>query len=539
MPKRLRPSAAKAAHTPLFDLLRRIIRTAACSLTPNSPPADEVIEMRDQFQQTRRQFIKNAGIATAALGAGAMLPACRTLQAAGTNVRVAIIGAGMAGLSAAWELHQAGITPAIFEASERTGGRIFTAKNIMAPGLTTELGGEFIDSTHTEMLRLIKEFELPLLDTQQESESSLVHELFYFNGGIYSEAEVIADFKPLVARIQQDYDLLPEVVDFQHTEGRDLDNQSIGDYLSAIGATGRLRKLLEVAYITEYGLELDQQSAINFLLLIGADLTPAENTFAIFGASDERFKVQGGNQRVPDAIAARLADHITTGQTLEAIRPEGSNRFTLSFQQGNGGAKEVHADIVLLTLPFSVLRSVDLSKLNLPAVKRRAIAELGYGTNAKLMVGLNSRPWREQGFAGYCFTDEAVQMGWDNSQLQPGSAGGFTMFSGGNAGITVGEGTAEFQAKRLLPGVEKIFPGFTAQLNGNTERFHWPSNRFALGSYSCYKPGQWTAFAGAEKMPVGNLFFAGEHCSYDFQGFMEGAAATGKEAAEKILAVVK
>ncbi|MCC7438852.1 MAG: FAD-dependent oxidoreductase [Armatimonadetes bacterium] len=435
MPKLLRSSAAKTAHTPLFDLLRRIIRTAASSLTPNAPPADELLEMRHQFQQTRRQFIKTAGIATAAIGAGAMIPACRTLRPTSSSVRVAIIGAGMAGLNAAWELQQAGITPAIFEASGRAGGRMFTANNIMAPGLTTELGGEFIDSTHTEMLRLIKEFDLPLLDTQQASESNLVHEVFYFNGGIYTEAEVIADFTPLAARIKQDYDLLPEVLDFQHPENAGLDNQSIGDYLSIIGATGRLRKLLEVAYITEYGLDIDQQSAINFLLLIGADLNPEENTFAIFGTSDERFKVQGGNQRVPDAIAAKLAHHISIGHTLEAIRPEGGNRFALFFQQGNGGVKEIHADVVILTLPFSVLRSVDLSKLDIPAVKRRAIAELGYGTNAKLMVGLNSRPWREQGFAGYCFTDEAVQMGWDNSQLQPGNSGGFTMFSGGTPGI--------------------------------------------------------------------------------------------------------
>lgn len=539
MPKLLRPSVSKTAHTPLFDLLRRIIRTAAQSLKQNNPPADELIAMRKEFQQTRRDFIKTAGLATMAIGAGTFVPACRTFRSTNNHVRIAIVGAGMAGLSAAWELQRAGVESTIFEASNRTGGRIYTARDIMAPGLTTELGGEFIDSTHAQMLSLIKEFELPLYDTQQASESDLIHELFYFDGKIYTETEVINDFKPLAARIKDDYDSLPEILDFQHPEGSIFDNQSIGDYLDNIGATGRLRKLLEVAYITEYGLEIDQQSAINFLLLIGADLEPAESTFTIFGASDERFKIQGGNQRVADSIATRLADYIKTEHTLEAIRPDGSNGFTLTFQQGNGGVKEIYADIAILTLPFSILRSVDLSKLELPAVKRRAIAELGYGTNAKLMVGMNSRPWRAQGFAGYCFTDESVQMGWDNSQLQPGTAGGFTMFSGGTAGITVGEGTADFQAKKLLPGIEKIFPKFASQLNGNVERFHWPSNRFVLGSYSCYKPGQWTAFAGAEKMTVGNLFFAGEHCSYDFQGFMEGAAGTGKEVAEKIIAVIK
>ncbi|MGE4055195.1 MAG: FAD-dependent oxidoreductase, partial [Vicinamibacterales bacterium] len=74
--------------------------------------------------------------------------------------------------------------------------------------------------------------------------------------------------------------------------------------------------------------------------------------------------------------------------------------------------------------------------------------------------------------------------------------------------------------------------------NGRVSRFHWPTHPWTKASYSCYRPGQWTTIAGAEGLPVGNLFFAGEHCSYDFQGYMNGAAQSGADTARAIMAAV-
>jgi monoamine oxidase len=66
---------------------------------------------------------------------------------------------------------------------------------------------------------------------------------------------------------------------------------------------------------------------------------------------------------------------------------------------------------------------------------------------------------------------------------------------------------------------------------------HWPSNPLTRGSYTCYRPGQFTTIAGHEGTPVGNLYFAGEHTNsfYEWQGFMEGAALSGIDAAQQIL----
>lgn len=188
---------------------------------------------------------------------------------------------------------------------------------------------------------------------------------------------------------------------------------------------------------------------------------------------------------------------------------------------------------MLLTLPFTLLREVDI-RAALPPTKRRAINELGYGTNVKLILGFQSRFWRVQGYNGDFFTDEPSQSGWDSSRLQAGATGSLTLFLDGTPGIQVGQGTPYSQAAAFLPGVERLFPGAAAQYTGNAVRFYWPGYPFVKGSYSCWKVGQYTSIAGAEFEPAGRLFFAGEHTSINYQGYMNGGAETGRRAARLI-----
>jgi monoamine oxidase len=260
--------------------------------------------------------------------------------------------------------------------------------------------------------------------------------------------------------------------------------------------------------------------------------TQLNDGFEIFGESDERYKVRGGNQQITDRLAQMMASQIHREHRLVAIR-EGTRGYRLTFERAGGGQVEVQADFVLLTLPFTLLREVDI-QVALPPVKRRAIDELGYGTNAKLILGFARRFWRDQGWNGDFFTDEPFQSGWDSSRLQVGSAGSLTLFLGGTPGVQVGQGTPHSQAAAFLPGVERLFPGATTHYTGNAVRFHWPSYPYAKGSYSCWKVGQYTSIAGAEFEPVGRLFFAGEHTSIDYQGYMNGGAETGRRAARLI-----
>jgi monoamine oxidase len=112
----------------------------------------------------------------------------------------------------------------------------------------------------------------------------------------------------------------------------------------------------------------------------------------------------------------------------------------------------------------------------------------------------------------------------------------FTVFLGGGESIALGQRDAAHHAQRFAAMADSVFPGFEAQWTGMSRRIHWPSEPLALGSYTCYRPGQWTAFGSAEATPLrGGLYFAGEHCATDSQGYMNGAAETGRRAALQIL----
>jgi monoamine oxidase len=513
------------ARTPLFSLVRRSLRLAARASRPGSLPLDDLLDER--FNPSRRIFLKASAAAGALMTAPDLFTAFA--QSGSTRPRTAVVGAGVAGLNCAYKLQKAGVPVTVFEAAGRTGGRMLTAKDIMAPGLTTEMGGEFIDSGHEEMLNLVREFKLGMWDFQ--TLTGVKDEAFFFNGSHRTEAQVIREFIPLAAKIAADSESLGDEVSYRdHGNGEKLDRTSIAEYLDNIGARGWIRDLLEVAYVTEYGLEADQQSSLNLIMLIGTD---TESGFEAFGESDERYTVKGGNQRVVDELAKRVGTAIQMRHRLTAVAAKGAG-YVLTFESG-GKPVDYTFDTVVIAIPFTMLREVDI-RVPLPAVKRKAINELGYGNNAKVLAGFASRRWKALGYGGNTLTDEPFQLCWDNAALQPGTASGITFYSGGSRALDAGRGTAKEALERYLPGFEKVYPGSRAQLNGKVSRFHWPTNPFVKAAYACYKPGQWTTIGGAEGESVGNLHFAGEHTSVDFQGYMNGGAQSGADAAKAVMA---
>lgn len=522
-------------RTPLFETLRSSLDLARLANQRGAPPVDELVEMHATGSDiSRRQFMKSSAAAAFAVVSGGLLrnfpvPPKDTLPS------IAVVGAGMAGLNAAYKLSRAGLRSTVYEASGRPGGRIYTARDAVGAGLTTEMGGEFIDSIHTDMLGLVQLLGLKLVDLRA-GVSDLIRETYFFGLTHRTVAEVVEAFQPVAAQMQADLDTLGDLVDFEHEGGATtLDNTSIAQYLDQVGASGWFRQLLDVAYVTEYGAESDQQSSLNLLYLISTDIS--EGQFEVFGASDERYSIKGGNQQVVDALARMLEDQIRYEHRLEAIESKGMG-YTLTFAGPNGSATEVAADIVILCIPFTILRQVDM-RVYLPDFKRKAINELGYGTSAKVVVGFKHPIWRQQGYGGNIFTDEIFQSSWDSTIGQELPEAGLTLFLGGQRGLESGQGTANEQANHLMGGVEHALPGANAARNGKVARFHWPSYPWAQGGYACYKPGQWTTIAGAEIKPLDNLFFAGEHCSYDFQGYMNGAAESGRRAATAVMHAIQ
>ena len=520
-------------RTPLFRLLQRSY-TLARESARTGRPAREVVEASREAGLTRRGFLKGS----AAVG-GLALAGCRpfsapvTAAAGGKGGGVVVVGAGIAGLTAAWRLQQAGVSVRVLEAQERVGGRMYSLRDFFPEGQVCELGGELIDTGHTHIRFLAEELGIPLDDFVLD-DFSLAREVLFFDGRRIAEHEVVEAFVPVSDRIVRDLASIGGGGDVSYREpngAEALDHMTLAQWLDRSGASGWFRQLLDVGYTTEYGLEADRQSALNLLMM----LDPNPSPFRIYAGSDERFHVRGGNDRIPLALAEKLGDRIERGVRLEAVSRAADGALRCSVRRG-AASEELRAEHLVLAVPFTLLRDVRLD-LELPAVKRRAIQELGYGTNAKLMTGYARRVWRAQGSNGSTLTGLPYQVSWETSRMQPGEHGILTNFTGGRHGEELGRGTAAEQAALFAAELDKVFPGVAAARAGRKQvRFHWPSFAWTRGSYSCYLPGQWTGIGGAEGERVGNLHFAGEHCSQVAAGFMEGGCETGEAVAAAILA---
>jgi monoamine oxidase len=531
-PKNISEHIALLQHAKQIEQARKI---EAAALRQSQNKTDQTLTsylaQTARAGYSRRRFLSQAAQAAVAVGMGSLFTtACSSTKKGQTAPRIAIIGAGIAGLNAAYHLQKAGYRAQVYEASKRTGGRMFSGKNLMGDGLTTEIGAEFIDSWHSDMLDLAQTFNLEVFDALEDmNKDKLNPELFLFSGQKYSEANAIAEIMPVVAKLIAHTKELPDTINYQTMgKAKAFDLISIEEYFGKIGINGWLKELFNVAFTGEYGLEIGEQSALNFLTLFDPNMENGK--FSLFGDSDERYKIKGGNQQITDQLTNKLQNQISYEYTLEAIKNNTSDGYVLSFSNG----KTVNADVVVLAIPFTILRQIDL-QIALPAIKKRAIDNLGYGTNSKLFIGTNNRLWREQGQAGFLYSNQ-IHTGWDNSQGQNGNkgTGAYTVFLGGQAGYDL----AKEKAAQFHGSLDLAFEGFSQSLNNKTEAFNWAKYKHSQGSYSCYRIGQWTTIGGAEALPVGNLLFAGEHCSSVSAGFMNGGAESGRMAAEQIMAML-
>lgn len=516
------------ARTHLMSFVLRALRTARQAAALGMPVTEYAALRRERAQFDRRTFLHlSAGAAGAA-----MLTAC----GGDLEQRVAIVGGGMAGLHCAYRLKRLGVKAQVYEASARVGGRMFTERTRFPQGQHCELGGELIDTGHLTMHDLAEELEIELLDYNQD-DPDLSRLVSFFDGRRLTEEEILQGFEPIAQSIDAalgTFEDPEEYITYRTPNGaQQLDQLSLRAWMDSVDIppANPARRLIELAYIGEFGLETDICNSLNLLTFISTDTTRLE----LFGESDERFHTKEGNDLFPRRLAERLEPgQLQLEHRLMALRALSDGRYVLTFSSP-AGTREVKADHVVLALPFTLLRQVELN-VELPEVKRKAIAELGYGTNAKLMVGFSSRPWRQPPHLsdGSTYSDVGYEQTWETSRLQPGAAGIITQFVGGLKGVAMGEGTPEQRAAAMLDGFNRVFSGAKDAANGVAVRMHWPSYPLVQGSYSAYKVGQYTTIAGAEIERVDNLHFCGEHTSLDAQGFMEGAALTGAMAADEV-----
>jgi monoamine oxidase len=528
------------AHTPLTRWLIDACSIAGASAT-RQVPVEQVLHERSERQLSRRAFVRRtAGLGVAAAGtlaAGLWRPVAN----AATAPQIVVVGAGLAGLTCAYRLQQAGYRPELYEASERLGGRCWTIRGVFDEGQIAEHGGELIDQGHTQIRQLAQQLGLTL-DNLLQAEKNGTEPFYYFDGVPYSFAQATDDLKGIWQKIHSDVSAAsyPTLYTSFTQRGYELDHMSVVDWINESvpgGITSKLGQLLEIAYNIEYGAESSEQSSLNLLYLLGYS---GQGQLRIFGPSNEKYHVRGGNDQIPNRMADQLLDaQIKMGHELTAIRRNSNGSYTLSFRNG-ASAKDVTADHVVLALPFAVLRAtVNYNKAGFSDLKRTAIAQMGMGTNSKLHVQFKDRYWQAQGCNGDTFADTGYQSTWDVTRAQAGGSGILVDYTGGKIGASFGTGTPASRAQQFLEQIEPVLPGISARWNGKATVDYWTGYQWSRGSYSYWKVGQYTQFAGIERERQGNCHFAGEHTSIDFQGYLNGAVESGERAADEILSDLK
>src|SRR3989441_5060657 len=347
-------------------------------------PVSAVRERRADF--TRRQFLK--GGAAGAAGIALAGPWNIVQSAFAASPRIGIIGAGISGLTAALTLQDAGISSTVYESSSRIGGRMHSDTSNWA-GQTSEWCGELIDQGHKTILHLAQRFGLATVDLLS-GEPNGSEDTYYFFGSYYPKSRADTDFQPVHQALQRDVQAAsyPTTYLINTPGGIALDNISVYDWIerNVPGGHGSpMGQLLDVAYNIEYGAETNVQSSLNLVYLLGFNEKPGN--FAIFGASNEKYHIAGGNQRLPEIIAASLATPVQLGWRMVAIAFNRDGSIAVTFSVG-GQTMVENFDRVILALPFAGLRTLNYRKGNFDSLKNTAIQQLGPGRNAKLQLQL-------------------------------------------------------------------------------------------------------------------------------------------------------
>ncbi|MFZ5892299.1 MAG: flavin monoamine oxidase family protein [Myxococcota bacterium] len=535
------------SRTPLLGGLRKLFMDSHAARRAGIP-LEAIAERRENAPRvSRRQVISAAS-------AGALALSIPRPAFSKGQPTVAIVGGGIAGLTCALKLADRGLASTVYEASGRAGGRMFSNTSYWNQGQVSEWGGELIDSGHETVQALAKRFGLALDDLHAAQPNGSTDTYRFFNE-YYTQQNADSDFLASVAEAvaadaeAADY---PTRYDSFTEAGALLDSMSVYDWIESRvpgGHRSRLGTLLDLAYNTEYGAETRDQSALNLVYLLGYQ--PNDTAMSVFGESDERYHIRGGNQQLPNKMAAALGN-VVYGHALRRLRRTSAGRYSMCFARG-GGSVEVVADYVVLAIPFAVLRDIDVSGAGFDPLKLQAIRELGRGHNGKTQLQFSQRIWNGRGSwpgisNGSSYADSGYQSSWDATRAQAGSNGILVFYSGGavtdamssnRAFATVSEPTVLADATTALRRAEPVFRGLSSVWNGRATQSLPHKSEFFKASYAYFRVGQYLDFAGYEGVTQGGVLFCGEHTSQDFQGFMEGGASEGRRAARELAHLIR
>jgi len=505
---------------------------------------------------TRRAFLGVAGAgAVAGLGVAPGRPV--SAREGRGFPRVVIVGSGIAGLGCAYRLWaRHGIKAEVYEYNSVPGGRIRTLRDYFADGQIVEEHAEFINPEHTATLALAKSFGLRLDNTDKYRPGTHPgRETMRFHGRRWPQAALNRDWHDWAWRLFHHAAFVtapwPQLYNASNPGGRRFDHMSVTEWVDTYipgGVASDFGALCIAATADEYGGPADDTSALNLVYLLGLDASTASGSqprgAPQLAGADEKWHIHGGNDQLITGLLARLpAGVLHLGERLTAIRPRAGG-YRCSFDSA-GTTRDVRADQVVLAIPFTLLRSVDLSRVPISPRHVKAINEEPLGSNSKFFLQFSSRVWNAEGVTGNCFDDGVVQGGWDATSYQPGKAGILTALPGGENALAWGRryGLTAYSGKppqnmtdAYLRGFDVLFPHVSPAFNGRSYFVWSPGDPHILGAYSYLAVGQYTAFNGIQGRREGNLHFAGEQTSLNYQGYIEGALRSGYRCAAEVAA---
>lgn len=465
----------------------------------------------------RRSFLKLGIAATAVSGLGFKINVPK---------KVIILGAGLAGLSAAKELEKAGFDVVLLEARARPGGRVFTMREPFSDGLYAEAGAARIQDSHEFTLRYVKQFNL-VLDPFFPTEGAFVN---YVKGKRivtpfgkrvdipdlpleFSEEEKKLGLFP--SQIKYIFSQIPKVGDgIKPDYSSDVIKKMevpLPDFLRQQGASEGLIKMVG------FGHDLSAMSAL--MLLRDAALSTTTKAF---------YKIRGGNDQLPKALAATLSEKIQYGAQVVRLE-QNENSVRVVFYQGDVPVT-VSGDYLICTIPLPVMRRIEVTP-SLSVQKRTAINELDYLAMARVHLQSRKRFWTERGENGFGASDDPIDV-WDYSRNQPGKRGILGTYISGRLARQISYQTPAQREDTILEMMERIHPGIRENFEVSASH-SWLTDPLSLGAAVEFKAGQMSAFDPYLALPEGRFHFAGDHTS-PWNGWMNGALQSGERAANEI-----
>ncbi len=512
--------------------------------------------MRDADGWTRRTFLQSAGATGVVLAAGVACAgsdpppasssgpgpsrtvdrapgATRDPAATVTSVaprpdeasarRVVVVGAGLAGLTAALDLDEQGWEVVVLEARDRVGGRVHTLTAPFSDGLHVEAGGESIDDNHDAILALVERFglttdrrpadKLDTLEVFREGRRRPIADLLAARGG-----EVLRDY----TRAAEELSRAAEELDPEHPErfarADALDGRSLASFLDDLRLVPEARFLLEADNRGEYNAELSDISLLFALQQEAATQDVPE-------AASETMRIHGGNSALVEAMRAHLGAKVVTGAPVTRIDwDDRGGRVT-------SAASTVDAVHVVLALPPPPLRRITFTPA-LPGDLGRAVEQLELGTAVKVATEYRERFWRDLGTAGFTLSDLPFGIAWaaTDSWGGAGDPGVLSQFITGRAAVTAAAMGDEERMRTFAAQLDEVYPEGVAARTTTQATIAWANEPFTGGGYSVFGPGQLLPFWPAFRRGVGPLRFAGEHTE-TLAGFMESAVRSGHRVA--------